>query len=229
MISIWSTPRSGSIITSKKLATEFSHSFFNEPVSLYLKNKYSYLDKNMMKLSDTYFSGCFFLDCRFKNFEIEIFKNYSEKPHNFEYKIMRKLSQANSNVLVHHHLTDLKDKYFERLVKLSHKNIYVQRINRKNQLASWAIARSENNWVNFSTPQDSKISDQIVNAAELIEFCSQIKIADKIAAEKKFEVVTFDELNIPNFQYQKMNTNSFDRLCSADQMKILSIVKDHFE
>lgn len=237
IINIWSTPRTGSVWLMHHLKAQYNRPhtlLIAAPFEPWQNSTYRIvLPDGRDKFIPHYQSGAFFQDFYFDgqgilrsrlNYCQRVRTPGQEAEHNL--KLLKKV-KSDQIVIVNNHVP-IEKNYFDRMLTLASRNIWIDRKNKKDQLASWAISMHSGTFTYFD--RSHVFSDQvdIFDKKLLVDLVKRIKVWEK-CDKTGHEVLSFEDLELysgPGFPVDG-NTNSWSRLGQQIKDDIMDLVLEY--
>jgi hypothetical protein len=236
MINIWSTPRTGSTWYTHYLSSLYPGSIvvneiFNSLASpWYFKlNEFGYYE-----FYSRYVTGCFYEDVILVDRKIRVIREYKERPVVDEseirrYKAMFLNRDTSVKLILHNHVTPIHDELYQFLTNIADENIFLDRKDKRKQLASLAIASASGK---YTLHDETLITDEVVadvNEAALVKLIDSIKLWDKIPKVKSlsYEDIPFQPVQ-DKIMSVKINDNHFSRL-SPEMIALIDKLVTQYE
>ena len=231
IINLWSTPRTGSIWYSNYLKQQYPGSILiTEIFNQYHMDIYHCMHNDRLINSHTYVEGFFYKDYFIENGTITIKKVFAERTRSIEQEEAYRIdlfNQITSNVplILHNHVAPIDEQIRQRLIEIAEKNIYIYRKDKRAQLASYAIAFSTKQFVQFFDKEETGVVDDI-DPMHLENLVSRIKIWDQLP---KQDVVAYEDIEFVNKYNWPKKQNKDYRLRLSDNMITLidSLVSEY--
>lgn len=211
IINLWSTPRTGSVWYSNFLKMKYPGSILlTEMFNQYHMDMY-YTMKNGRRLTAHVFSPGFCHD-EYSNVNgtITTKKIYSERTRTvvdeelYRIELFKQLDSA-ITLILHNHVAPINETIKQQLIDIADKNIYIYRKDKRAQLASYAIAFSTRQFIQFFDKQETGTVDDI-NCGHLENLINRIKIWDNIPKESSIAYEDIEFFNKDNWP-KKQNTD----------------------
>ena len=226
IINLWSTPRTGSVwysiyLTKTTVNSKLITEFFNP----YHMNIYHTDDKHVSVNYHEYRSGLYYKNYYINNNELKVEKVYSNRIRNVEEEELYRIElfnklPKNKTYILHNHVYPINQSIFNQLLNdPNSKNIFIYRKDRKQQLASYAVAYSTKKFAAWSSDNlDTTSLVEDINIGTLEHLVQRIKVWDNID-KKNHTVLAYEDINFLKLDRApvKQNVNAWDRL--SDNMK----------
>jgi hypothetical protein len=131
----------------------------------------------------------------------------------------------NVPLILHNHVAPIDEQIRQRLIDIAEKNIYIYRKDKRAQLASYAIAFSTKQFVQFFDKEETGVIDDI-DPMHLENLINRIKIWDRLP---KQDVVAYEDIKFFNKYNWPKKQNKDYRLRLSDNMITLidSLVSEY--
>lgn len=230
---LWSTPRTGSVWYTLYLSLQDPTSIVvNELFNKHhMQMYYSNVDGKIINHNE-YMTGYFYreyclIDDKFSiQYKFERRHRNIKEEESYRFEILKN-SMSSNNFLLHNHVAPLNEDIRMFLMQAAEKNIYIHRRNKRQQLASYAIAYSTKL---FGVTETSKITHEPVDDIDpihLIHLIERIKIWDNLP---KTDIITYEDIpfrDIDKFP-KKQNIDHYARL-SDKMIKIIDDIVINYE
>jgi hypothetical protein len=180
-------------------------------------NLYHYTENDKILNLHHYVDGAYYKKYSVKNGMLIIKNEYASRHRTIEqeeqYLIELLYSLKDPRTLImHNHVDPINPEILNRLTELASENIYIHRLDKRQQLASYVIAYSTKQ---FSAWNKSAISDEVVsdiNPIVIENLMNRIKSWDKL--QKNGKIVTYEETleDSTPVPILKQNTNHYSRI-----------------
>ena len=244
IVTVLSTPRSGSTAYTQDIKCTL---FQNDPNTIILaetftalnKNRYNVDSPNIEHLVYGWRQGAYYEDFENDN----IIKKYQcrknlDKDQEFN-KWVELMTKSTKNFVIHEHIHLMQEYWIDRLMSISDHISYIKR-NRKEQLASFAIATYtgvfiNNNGTLWCHGDISKMHEYTLEKFEnpiivsevlnsLLTFRDRLSLSDNIISKRDIPIVNYEELIFNDkISTKKLSNSSFNRLCTEDQQLVLKL------
>lgn len=233
LINLWATPRTGSTWFSQHLKSQYPGSqLLREMFVQSILARYYFIDQNgIVRNSEYYKPGCHFTEYYLDNGLIKTKivhgpRTLSDR-NELEYllDIVERFDSSSNTYIFHHHVT-MPLEIIERLKRKADRNIYLHRKNKREQLASFAIAVASKQWI--ATDKSHVVNDQVsdIPIKLLKEF---IKLIEKWDSLEKEEIIAYEDLEFvekPGLPY-KQNYDHSSRLSDFMISEIDKLVTEY--
>ncbi|MEQ1723160.1 MAG: hypothetical protein ABL930_08275 [Pseudobdellovibrio sp.] len=242
LINIWSTPRTGSNWLSFFLKNQLSSRyknvvFLSEPFNPYHHKMYYELKLNGELVNhSSYSEGLFWLDYKLdeKN-NISAEKKYEINTLDWHSMVRNRknliLEKNDENIVVmHNHVSPLDEDIFLLLINQATHNYYTYRKDKRNQLASYALAYHTKNFIKFSGDTNEGQYSHIVKREVLEDLCLRITESEKrMQSVLKYLKIAYEDMSFVDFPSApvKQFKNSWEQLQSEDKTIIDELLLAH--
>lgn len=234
IINLWSTPRTGSVWYAHHLQSQYPQSFLASEIfnirhfNLY----YNVLPNGKIESHHQYVEGSYYhefsLDSQGFLTKVNVYAArqrtaVDEQQHRFS---CVKNHSPQQTIIVSNHVDPIHPEIKSWLITQAEKNIWIERRDKRAQLASYAVASSTKQFVQFQTvPQDNHIVPDC-NLGLLADLIKRIQIWDQ---HDKTHVVAFEDIDFhdrPGFP-KDQNTDAWSRLSIRVQEEITVLVDSY--
>jgi hypothetical protein len=232
IINLWSTPRTGSVWYSNYLKQQYPGSILvTEMFNQYHMDIYHFIHNGKVINSHTYTEGSFYKDYFIDNGTIAFKKVFGEqiRSRNEEeaYRIDL-FNQITSDIplILHNHVAPINDQIRQHLINIAEKNIYIYRKDKRAQLASYAIAFSSKQFVQFSDKEETGVVDDI-DPVPLENLIGRIKIWDQLP---KQQVVAYEDIEFFNkYNWPKKQNKDYRVRLSDNMISLINSLVSEYE
>jgi len=233
IVNLWSTPRTGSVWYSNYLKSQYPNSillteFFNQ----YHMNIYHMMLSYSKRINlYSYSTESWYDDYSIIDGKISIQKKFEKRVRSVEeeeeYRIhLFNQIDTNFNYILHNHVSPINEKISKLLTEVAEKNIYIYRKDKRAQLASYAIAFSTKQFVQYSYREELGIVSDI-DIMPLENLVKRIKVWDSLI---KDNIVAYEDIDFFDNQYwpKKQNKDWRQRL-SSNMINIIENLVAEYE
>lgn len=198
IINLWSTPRTGSVWYSNHLHRKTLPSILlTEPFNRFHMDLYYMVDKNgLITNHHEYLEGSFYKNYLFKNGRILTEKRFEPRTRNIEeeeHYIISLLEKLDFNLtyIIHNHVSPMSVDVLNKLMAIG-KNIFIYRKDKVAQLASYAIAYKNKEFVRYSNTEKFREKITITDYEPLRNLIQRIKVWDALPKET---IVAYEDID----------------------------------
>jgi len=234
IINLWSTPRTGSVRYSLILKSAYPNSILiTELFNRYHMDMYHKEENGKIFNLHEYENGFYYKSYFIKNKILTFEKVYEKRIRNIideENYLINLLDSLDleQTYIFHNHVAPINPNILEKLTEMAVKNIYIYRKDKRQQLASYAIAYSTKQFALFNPQANSVGLVNDINKSVLENLVNRIKIWDSLT--KNGEIVSYEdslEISVPVPVY-KQNVDHKTRL-SENMLNIIEILAKEYE
>lgn len=234
IINLWSTPRTGSVWYSNYLKQQYPGSvLITEMFNQYHMDIYRHTMHNGRRINaHTYAAGFFYEDYFILDGTIATKKVFAERTRSIEQEETYRIdlfNQVTSAVplILHNHVAPIDEKVRQHLVSIADKNVYIYRKDKLAQLASYAIAFSTKQFVQFFDKEETGVVDDI-DPVHLTNLIKRIKIWDQMPKE---HVVAYEDIEFFNKDnWPKKQTRDYRLRLSNNMITLIEqLVNEYYQ
>jgi hypothetical protein len=233
IINLWSTPRTGSVWYSNYLKQQYPDSILiTEIFNQYHMNIYYHFTHDGKRINThTYKEGFCYDDYIIINDAISIRKVFAKRTRSIEQEEAYRIDLFNQIIfnvplILHNHVAPIDEQIRQRLIDIAEKNIYIYRKDKRAQLASYAIAFSTKQFVQFFDKEETGVIDDI-DPMHLENLVSRIKIWDQLP---KQDVVAYEDIEFFNkYNWPKKQNKDYRLRLSNNMISLIDSLISKYE
>ena len=199
IVNLWSTPRTGSVWYSHYLSRQYSESLLiTEMFNRYHMNMYHVRGddgsiKNYHEFVPNSFYKEYYLDDRNFLNRRSVYSSRTRDIDAEEKYCFELLTNVNQNqiLVMHNHVDPINTEIRDYLINATHKNIWIYRKNKHQQLASYAVALSTKKFAAFHKTAVSYEPVEDIDRGPLDNLMRRIKVWDSLP---KTDVIAFEDI-----------------------------------
>ena len=221
IINLWSTPRTGSVWYSGYLQSQYPDStLLTEMFNQYHMDIYHHTMHNGRRINaHSYATGFCYDDYFITNGTIATRKVFAERTRSVEEEEAYRIDLFNQvdttkTLVLHNHVAPINKQVRQRLMDIADKNVYIYRRDKRAQLASYAIAFSTKQFVQFFDREETgQVAD--IDRVHLENLVSRIKIWDQLP---KQDAIAYEDIEFFNKDNWPKKQNKDYRLRLSNNM-----------
>lgn len=236
IINIWSTPRTGSVWLMHHLKSQYAMPntrLIAAPFEPWQNSTYRFIlpdgrDQFIPQYRDGAFWQEFYLEHGILCSRLNHFQRTRTPKEEADYNLELFLKIRPDQLVILNSHVPIETVYFNPMVEMASRNIWIDRKNKRDQLASYAISMSCGTFTYFDRSHVFRDSVETCDRKLLVDIMDRIRYWDDFS-KTGHEVVSFEDLqfyNGPGFPVDG-NENSWARLGSTIKQDILDLIDEY--